>query len=132
MTLEQALSILGPALTTGGAGLLAYDVLRAPVRLTRQLQRNAKLKAAEVRKQEKVRVLGDDDSSFATGEHDAGMAKIDASHVAVIGRVKTAYADAATREGDRAFRLAIWGLLLVALGGIAETVAAILAASRNG
>jgi hypothetical protein len=131
VTLEQALSILGPSLTTMGAGLLAYDVLRTPVRLTRQLQSASRLEAAERGKLEKVKKLGDDDSSFATGEHEAGLAQIDASFVAVVGRVKTAYADATEREGERAFRLAIWGLLLVAGGGIAETVAAILGASRS-
>lgn len=45
-----------------------------------------------------------------------------------MGEVHRDYAASVLREGARAFRLAIWGLMLVILGGIAHTWAAILAA----
>jgi hypothetical protein len=46
--------------------------------------------------------------------------------------VKTVFLNAEVREGDRAFRLAVWGLLLVAIGGVAETIAAVLVATAGG
>ena len=132
MSLEVVLSILGPGLTTGGAGLLAYDVFHAPARLARSRKRTARLDAAEQRHDEKERSLTDAKSAMATGEHDAGLAAIDATLAAAVGRVHSAHAAATDRDGARTFRLAVWGLMLVILGGIAETLAAVLAGARHG
>jgi len=129
MTLEKVLSIVGPGLTTIGAALLTYDVFRAPARLVRQLQRTETLDAAERHRDKTAQALTDAEDVLATGEHEAEMAEIHASFASKVGKVKRAYDHAATREGDRAFRIAVWGLILVVLGGIAETVAAILAAT---
>ncbi len=128
--LREVLTVLGPALTTAGAGLLAYDVLRAPVRLKRRHRRTARLDAADRDRDDTVRSLADPGALLPTGEHEAAVAAIDATFASRVEQVETAYEDADTLERDRAFRLALWGLVFVVLGGIAETIAAVLAAAR--
>jgi hypothetical protein len=132
VTIESVLSVLGPGLTTGGAALLAYDVFRVPARLERLRQRTARIDAAEERHDEKKSSLADAKGMMRTGEHDAKLAAIDATLANTVGRVHSAHTAAATRDGARTFRLAVWGLMLVILGGIAETIAALLAAARPG
>jgi hypothetical protein len=132
MSLEALLSILGPGLTTAGATLLAYDVFRVPARLERLRQRTERLDAAEQRHDEKERSLKETKSAVGTGAHDAKLAVIDATLATTVGRVHSAHTAAATRDGARTFRLAVGGLMLVILGGIAETIAAILAGARHG
>ena len=47
MSLEAVLSIVGPALTSVGAGLLAIDVLQVPLRLSRRQDRTDLLVGAK-------------------------------------------------------------------------------------
>ncbi len=131
MTLETALAVLGPALTTFGAGLLAYDVLRAPVRLTRRRTHARSLSVAEQRRADSVESLSNEEDDLATGEHEVELAGIHANFARTVDRVQGAYDDADTKERDRAFQLAIAGLALVVLGGVAETIAAAIAAAAH-
>jgi hypothetical protein len=131
MTLEAALSILGPALTTVGAALLAYDVLRGPARLLGERQHVERLDAAEQRREDTAQSLAETKDERSAGAQTAGMVAIEARHASTVRRVETAHADADVREQARTFRLAIWGLLLVVAGGVAETIAAVLVAARH-
>ncbi len=126
------LSILGPTLTTVGAGLLAFDVLQGPVRLTRQQDRTDQLADAKSERDDTARDLARAKGAIPTGEHAAEVAANESQFVRAVGTVHRDYAAAVVREGARTFRLAIWGLVLVILGGIAETVAAVLLAISGG
>lgn len=128
MSLAQVLSILGPALTTIGAGLLAYDVLRGPTRILRKQGRTDLLAEAKEDHDATARALARAKPDLPTGEHKAEVAANKAELASTVGEVHRDYAAAVVHEGARAFRLGIWGLMLVILGGIAHTWAAILAA----
>lgn len=78
MTLEAVLSILGPALTTGGAGLLAYDVLRGPARQLRKLRHTERLDAAEERREGTAQSLTQTKSERSSSQQKKGMAEIEA------------------------------------------------------
>jgi hypothetical protein len=130
MSIESALSILGPALTTLGAGLLAYDVLQGPIRLSRRQDRTDQLVEAKQDHDATARDLAHTKAEGTTGVHKLEVAANEASFASTVGEVHRDYEAAAVRDGARAFRLAIWGLVLVMLGGIAETIAAILIAGR--
>ena len=130
MTIESALSILGPGLTTSGAALLAYDVFRLPARLERLRKHTARLAAAEERHDEKKSSLAEAKQVIGTGEHDAKLAAIDAKLASTVDRVESAHTAYTTLESVRTFRLGVAGLLLVVVGGVAETLAALLATAR--
>lgn len=128
MTLHALFAITGPALTTVGAGLLAYDVLQGPVRLVRQQDRSDQLAEAKTERDDTARDLARAKRDLPTGEHKAEVAANESQFARAVGTVHRDFAAAVVREGARTFRLAIWGLVLVILGGVAETVAALLAA----
>ena len=62
--------------------------------------------------------------------HKLEVAANEASFASTVGEVHRDYEAVAVREGAMTFRLAIWGLVLVMLGGIAQTIAAVLVAMR--
>lgn len=132
MSLQSALAIAGPALTTVGAGLLAFDVLQGPIRLTRQQDRTDQLAEAKTERDETARDLAQAKGALPTGEHRAEVNANEQHFARAVGTVHREYAAAVVREGARTFRLAIWGLVLVILGGLAETVAAVLTATQTG
>lgn len=128
MSLEPMLSIVGPSLTTIGAGLLAYDVLRGPTRQSRKQDKTDQLAEAKQDHDATARSLARAKPDLATGEHQAEVAANKSQLASTVGEVHRDYAASVVREGARAYRLAIWGLVLVILGGVAETWAAILSA----
>lgn len=130
MSLGSILSIVGPALTALGAGLLAYDVLQGPIRLTRRQDRTDLLVEAKQDHDATARTLAQTEPAVTTGVHKLEVAANEASFDSTVGEVHRDYAAALVREGAKTFRLAIWGLVLVMLGGIAETIAAFLIAIR--
>lgn len=129
MPLESILAILGPSLTTAGAGLLAYDVLHGPLRLTRKQDRTDLLVEAKHDHDTTARTLDKARPEGTTGVHKLEVAANEASFASTVGEVHRDFAAVEVKEGARAFRLAIWGLLLVILGGISQTIAAVLAAT---
>ena len=126
MSLQSALAITGPALTTVGAGLLAFDVLQGPVRLVRQQDRSDQLAEAKSERDVVALDLAQAKGTIPTGEHKAEVAANESHFARAVGTVHRDYAAALVREGARTFRLAIWGLVCVILGGIAETISAVL------
>ncbi len=130
MPLESLLAILGPSLTTAGAGLLAFDVLQGPIRLTRRQDRTDLLVEAKQDHDATARDLAHTKVEGTTGVHKLEVAANEASFASTVGEVHRDYEAAAVREGAKTFRLAIWGLVLVMLGGIAQTIAAVLVATR--
>ena len=132
MSAEIVLSIAGPALTTGGAALLAYDVLRGPARILRDARLVTRLGVVNEHREATAQSLVDAEIERSTDEHSADLARIDADHAHAVTRAESLHAEADAADRARAFRLAIWGLCLVAVGGAAETIAAIIAASRSG
>jgi hypothetical protein len=124
---EGMLSIAGPALTTAGAGLLAYDVFGGPGRLLRDRLLNDRLDAAGEHKEEAVRSLDEHVLLQSTGERRAHLAAVEEQHTRVVARVHATRANDQDRERARAYWLAVWGLSLVVAGGVAETIAAVLA-----
>lgn len=131
MTMQETLSILGPALTTGGAGLLAFDVLRGPARLLRALRHTRLLDAADQRRDGTAQSLVETRDERSSGQQTAQLAKVEVVHATTVHRAERTNARADAHERARAFQLGILGLLLVALGGLAQTVAAVLAAARR-
>lgn len=132
MTPASLLAILGPSLTTVGAGLLAFDVLRGPLRLSRKQDRTDQLAEAKVERDETARDLAVAKPALATGEHKAGVLANESQFARAVGTVHRDYAAELVREGARTFRIAIWGLVLVILGGIAEVGAAVLGVVGRG
>ena len=130
MQLEPVLAILGPFLTTAGAGLLAIDVLQGPIRLTRRQDRTDLLVEAKHDHDATARTLAHSKAEGTTGVHKLEVAANEASFASTVGEVHRDYEAVAVREGAMTFRLAIWGLVLVMLGGIAQTIAAVLVAMR--
>ena len=130
MQLEPILAILGPFLTTAGAGLLAFDVLQGPIRLTRRQDRTDLLVEAKQDHDATARDLAQVRPAGTTGVHKLEVAANEASFASTVGEVHRDYAAALVREGAKTFRLAIWGLVLVMLGGVAQTIAAVLVATR--
>jgi hypothetical protein len=128
MSLEPILSIVGPSLTTIGAALLAYDVLRGPTRQARKQEKTDLLVEAKQDHDATARSLAHDKPAAVPREHQAEVAANKSQLASTVGEVNRDYTAAVVREGAQAFRLAIWGLALVVLGGIAETWAAILLA----
>jgi hypothetical protein len=126
MSLEAALSIVGPALTSVGAGLLAIDVLHVPGRLSRRQDRTDLLVEAKHDHDATAHDLAHTKVEGTTGVHKLEVAANEASFASTVGQVHREYEAAAVVEGARTFRLAIWGLVLVMLGGVAQTVAAVL------
>jgi hypothetical protein len=129
---ETVLSIAGPALTTAGAALLAYDVLRGPARALRNVHLATRLEVADEHREVTARSLDDARIERSSGEHSADLARIDADHAHAVHSAESLHADAEAVDRARAFRLGIWGLCLVTVGGAAETIAAIMAAARTG
>lgn len=124
----MALAIGGPALTTCGAALLTYDVLRGPARFLLEAEHVERLDVAEHDRKDAIQTLK---STVADGT--AGMQKVEvaatvAHHTAVVRAEVSSHADAGAVDRARAFRLGIAGLVLVGLGGVAETVAALIEA----
>jgi hypothetical protein len=135
VSVEVVLAIGGPALTTAGAALLAYDVLRGPARTLRDVHLATRLEVADEHREANSQSLvdaGDAGIERSTGEHSADLARIDADHAHAVHRAESLHADADAVDRARAFRLGIWGLCLVTVGGAAETIAAIIAATRSG
>ena len=130
MSLEAVLSIVGPALTSVGAGLLAIDVLQVPGRLSRRQDRTDLLVEAKHDHDATARDLAHTKVEGTTGVHKLEVAANEASFASTVGAVHRDYEAAAVREGTKTFRLAIWGLVLVMLGGVAETIAAVLEATK--
>jgi hypothetical protein len=128
MMLQTMLAVTGPALTAAGAGLLAYDVLRAPARKRREQRHEAKLEAAEEKRDVTAMSLAES-GSLSTGEHKAELAVIDAHHAKVVQRAETRHENAEKVERVRTFQLAVVGFCLVMVGGVAEAIAAILNAA---
>ena len=128
MTPAAFLAITGPSLTTVGAGLLAFDVLRGPLRASRKQDRTDQLAEAKVERDETAHDLAVAKPALPTGEHKAGVAANESQFARAVGTVHRDYAAQVVREGAKTFRLAIWGLVLVILGGVAEIIAAILGA----
>jgi len=126
MSLQQILAIVGPFLTTAGAGLLAFDVLQGPMRLSRRQDRTDLLVEAKQDHDDAARDLARTKPEGPTGVHKMEVAANEASFASTVGEVHREYEAAAANEGARTFRLAIWGLVLVMLGGVAETIAAVL------
>lgn len=129
---EIALSILGPALTTAGAGLLAYDVLRGPARTLRDVRLTMRVGAADDDRAATALLLAAARAEQSTDEHSTDLARIDADHADAVNGAESWHAAADARDRARAYRLAIWGLCLVGAGGAAETIAAIFAAMGAG
>ncbi len=130
MPLESLLAILGPSLTTVGAGLLAFDVLQGPLRLTRKQDRTDLLVEAKHDHDTTARTLDKARPEGTTGVHKLEVAANDANLASTVGEVHREFAAVELKEGTRTFRLAIGGLFLVILGGVAQTIAAILIATR--
>ena len=128
MTLSLTLSIVGPAFTTFGAALLTYDVLRGPARFLLEVQHTERLDAAEHDRKHAVRSLKATVNQRTTGEQRVEVAENAAHHAEVVRDEETTHADAGASERARTFRLGVWGLVLVGVGGIAQTVAALLVA----
>lgn len=76
MNAEGILSIAGPALTTVGAGLLAYDVFGGPGRLLRDRNLSERVDAAGEHKDDAVRSLGEREPLESTGERRAQLAAV--------------------------------------------------------
>ncbi len=131
MKLETVLSVLGPLLTTSGAALLAYDVLRGPARMLRAQRHAERLEAAEQRHEDVSLSLAESSDERSARAQTVEIAAIDARLASATDRAETANAHAKMQEGTRAYRLAIGGLLLVAAGGVAQAIAAILVAVRQ-
>jgi hypothetical protein len=129
---ERFLSIAGPALTTAGAGLLAYDVLGGPARLLRERLLTDRIEVAGERKEHAVRSLDEGVSLQSTGELRVQLAVVEEQHTRAVAAVHATQATDEDRERARAYWLAVWGLLLVAAGGVAETVAAVMAPAGAG
>ena len=130
MQLEPLLAIVGPFLTTSGAGLLAFDVLQGPIRLTRRQDRADLLVDAKQDHDATARDLAHTKPEVTTGVHKLEVAANEASFASAVGEVHRDFLAVEVREGAKTFRLAIWGLVLVMLGGIAQTIAAVLLATR--
>lgn len=128
MLLEPVLSIVGPSLTTIGAGLLAYDVLCGPTRQLRKQDRTDLLVEAKQDHDATADSLARDEPKAAPREHQAEVAANETHLEETVGEVHREYTAAEVVEGAQTFRLAIWGLILVILGGVAETWSAILLA----
>lgn len=131
MIAEIILSIAGPGLTTAGAALLAYDVLRGPARALRYGRLAIRLEAADEHREVTTKSLVAAERR-STGEHNADLARIETAHAVAVLRAEALHADAEAVDRAWAFRLGIWGLCLVTAGGAAETIAAVIAASRSG
>jgi hypothetical protein len=129
INLSHVLAVIGPALTTFGAGLLAYDVLRGPRRLARRHKHAGRLKAEAQGRDASAREFETTSAGLSTREHEIGVAEIDANFDSVIDRVQLRFERAATREGERAFYIGVSGLVLVGCGGLCQTVAALLVAT---
>ncbi len=125
---QAVLTIVGPALTSIGAGLLAYDVLRGPARLRRQRRHVKRLDAAEERRDVTTQALSDTSDERSRGEQKLEMAVVEALHANTVERAETFHATADQEDKAKTYRLAICGLFLVMAGGIAETAAAIMLA----
>ena len=128
--LHDSLAIIGPALTTCGAGLLAFDVLRGPARIVRALRHTERIFAADERLDVATQKIEETPELRSTGQQRAVLAKVEERHAATVERAETQKADAETREQKLTYRLALGGLLLVVAGGLAETAAAAIAAAR--
>src|SRR5437588_5768971 len=121
----STLAIVGPGLTTVGAGLLAYDVLRGPLRHLRGKKHADRLGHEELLRDRSRRRVESSAKPSSTGEREVAIAKIDAKFETVVERVNDRFDAVTEREFDRAFRLGVSGVALVALGGVCQTVAAI-------
>ena len=122
----HVLSVAGPALTTLGAGLLAYDVMRGPLLLSFRRKHAGRLDAEAAIRDESARPFASAKGGYSTEEREVAVAGINRAFDHVVGQVKDRFDEAAKREYDRAFYLGIAGLVLVGLGGICETSAAVL------
>ena len=129
MHLEPLLAIVGPFLTTAGAGLLAFDVLQGPIRLTRRQDRTDQLVEAKQDNDATARTLARTEPVVTTGVHKLEVAANEASFASTVGDVHRDYLAVEVREGAKTFRLAILGFVLVMLGGVAQTIAAVLVAT---
>jgi hypothetical protein len=127
MSPAHLLAIVGPSLTTAGAGLLAFDVLQGPMRLSRRQDRTELLVEAKHEHDATARDLARTKTEGSTGVHKMEVAANEASFASTVGEVHRDYEAAAVKEGARTFKLAIWGLVLLMLGGVAQTIAAVLA-----
>jgi hypothetical protein len=125
-TLYHAFAVTGPGFTTLGAGLLAYDVMRGPLRLTHRKEHAGRLEAESVIRDDSARPFATGKSGYSTEEREVAVAGIHRRFEHAVGQVKDRFDLAAKREYDRAFYLGVAGLALVGLGGVCETTAAVL------
>ncbi|HEU4988971.1 MAG TPA: hypothetical protein VFT41_04245 [Gemmatimonadaceae bacterium] len=125
-TLYHVLAVTGPGLTALGAGLLAYDVMRGPLRLDFRRQHAGRLDAEAAIRDESARPFASARGGYSTEEREVAVAGIHRRFEHAVGQVKDRFDEAAKREYDRAFYLGVAGLVLVGLGGICETTAAAL------
>ena len=124
--LYHVFSVAGPGLTTLGAGLLAFDVMRGPLRLKHRQKHAGHLEAETVMRDDSVRPFAATKSGYSTEEREVAVAEINDRFDRAVERVKGLFDRAVTRETDRAFFLGILGVGLVGLGGVFETAAAVL------
>lgn len=123
----SALAIAGPALTTLGAGLLAYDVLRGPLRHVRRKGHADRLRIEERGRDRSLRDVAARARLASTEEHELALAGVDATFNTVMDQTNDRFDEAAEHEYRRAFLLGVAGLALVGLGGMCQTAAAVLA-----
>ena len=129
MNPQGVLSIAGPALTTAGAALLAYDVLGGPARVLRDRLLTERIDIAGAHKESAVRSLDERLLLQSTGERRAQLVAVEEQHSQAVADAHATRASDQHRQRSRAYWLAVWGLLLVFAGGAAETVAAVMAHS---
>ena len=128
MGLQVVLAVGGPAITVAGAALLAYDVLRGPARQRREHRHVERLDAAEVRRDDTTMSLERTRAERSPGEQEAGIAESETIHANTVRRAETIRTRDDAIERVWTYRLALCGLLMVMVGGIAETIAALMAA----
>lgn len=125
-TLYHVLALTGPGLTAVGAGLLAYDVMRGPLRLNFRKKHAERLDAEAAIRDESVRPFASARGGYSTEEREVAVAGIRRRFEHVVGQVKDRFDETARREYDRAFYMGVAGLALVGLGAIFQTTAALL------
>jgi hypothetical protein len=126
ITAYHVLSVTGPVLTALGAALLAYDVMRGPLRLSFRREHAGRLDAEAAIRDEATRPFASARDGYSTDEREVVLAGINRKFEGVVRCAKDTFNAAATLEYDRAFYLGVAGLVLVGLGSVCETTAAVL------
>jgi hypothetical protein len=127
LSLRTALAFFGPLLTAGGATLLAYDILRGPVRWYDEhfFFRGAKaallqMRDSTLKKYEELRHL------YPSAEYDKLVDTTVATYSKLIEAEEARFTEKGLSERSWSVQLAVWGLGLVVIGSLMQSVSALL------